>query len=267
VRRAAMAMLLTAIPCFSQGPQAAVDNSTRTKTEAASEGISREQADAILQELKAIHQLLEKQQTAAAQAQPQIPQKVKVSVKVDPGWLAVGRDDAPVTIMEFNDYQCPFCRKYHSQTFAELKKSYIDTGKVRYISRDFPLDFHANAPSAALAARCAADQNKFWEMRELLLGTSADLSAESINKYGEQLKLDGAAFHACISTRKYSADVQKDMAAGSALGVNATPSFVVGKTAKDQIDGLRLTGALPYSYFDSVIQEQLHPPQAAVVAK
>ncbi len=262
MRRVVLAILLTVIPCLSQGTQAAADNSKRTKAEAASEGISREQADAILLELKAIHQLLERQQTAA-QAQPQTPQKVKVSVKVDPGWQVMGHDDAPVTIMEFSDYQCPFCRRYHSQTFAELKKNYIDTGKVRYISRDFPLEFHANAPSAALAARCAADQNKFWEMRELLLGSSADLSAESLSKYGEQLKLDGAAFHACMNAKKYSADVQKDMAASTALGVSATPSFVVGKTGKDQIDGLRLTGALPYSFFDSVIQDQLRPPQPA----
>jgi protein-disulfide isomerase len=258
-------ILLTVVPCFSQQNTAAPDNSKGAKSEAESAGMSQGQAEAILVELKAIHQLLERQQ-APAPAQPQIPQKVKVSVKVEPGWQVMGREDAPITIMEFSDYQCPFCRKYRGQTFADLKKNYIDTGKVRYISRDFPLEFHANAKGAALAARCAGDQNKFWDLRDLMLGTSADLSPESITKYGEQLKLDNTAFQACINGKKYSADVQKDIAAGGTVGVTATPSFVIGKTAKDKIDGLRLTGALPYSYFDSTIQELLRPSSPAVAS-
>src|SRR5215469_16906875 len=101
------------------------------------EGMTKDQADEILKELKAIHQLLERQQTAAA-AQPPAPApgSDKVKMSVGPGWYSMGRDDAPVTMVEFADYQCPFCRKFHAETFAELKKNYIDTGKVRYVSRD-----------------------------------------------------------------------------------------------------------------------------------
>lgn len=248
-------LLLTTLPCLAQNVTA--DAWAKSKSEAQS-GLTREQGDAILLELKAIHQLLERQQ-APAQAQAQPPQKVKVSVKIDSGWQTIGRDDAPVTIIEFADYQCPYCRKFHKDTFAELKKNYIDSGKVRFVSRDLPLQFHPNASGAALAARCAADQNKFWEMRDLLLGSSADLAPESITKFGEQLKLDMGIFQSCMSAKKYSADIQKDVAVAGGLGVNATPSFVIGKTAKDKIDGVRLAGALTYSSMESLIQDQLRP--------
>src|SRR5215471_6315867 len=125
------------------------------------EGMTRDQADAILNELKAIHQLLLTQQNvAAAKAAPAAaPASDNVQMKMASGWYSIGRDDAPVTMVEFADYQCPFCRKFHAETFAELKKNYIDTGKVRYVSRDLPLDFHPNAPGAAVAARCAGEQH------------------------------------------------------------------------------------------------------------
>ena len=254
-----LATLLLTVPALCQQLPA---NAHATQGGAtASDGITHEQANAILQELKAIHQLLERQQVAAgpAQAQTGPQQKVKVSIQVDPAWQVMGRDDAPITVIEFSDYQCPFCRKHHSDAFAELKKNYIDTGKIRYVSRDFPLDFHANASSAALAARCAAEQDKFWQMRDLMLGTSADLTPDSITKYAEQLKIDSTGFRSCMSTKKYNTEIQKDIAAANTLGVAATPSFVIGKTAKDRIDGVKMTGALAYKSFEGLIQEQLHP--------
>ena len=232
--------------------------SNPAKADAANDGITRDQANAILTELKAIHQLLEKQAQAGpnAQAQPQGPQKV--SMKIEPGWQVMGRDDAPVTVVEFGDYQCPFCRKYHSATFADLKKNYIDTGKIRYVVRDFPLSFHANASNAALAARCAGEQGQtqFLAMRDFMLDTSADLALESITKYAGQAHLDMGRFQACMDAKKYSPDVQKDVAAANALGINATPSFVIGKTAKDQIDGVRIAGAMSYPAFEAAIQNQ-----------
>jgi protein-disulfide isomerase len=174
----------------------------------------------------------------------------------------MGRDDAPVTVVEFADYQCPFCRKFHSETFAELKKNYIDTGKVRYVSRDLPLDFHPNAPGAAVAARCAGEQHKFWEMRDMMVVNAADLTPPSLLKYGEQINLDMTAFGACLNDKKYTAAVQKDVADAGTLGISGTPSFVVGKTSKDRIDGVRIVGAVPYSVFDTAIKNQLNSPTA-----
>jgi len=222
------------------------------------EGITKEQADEILKELRAIHQLLEHQQTAVAQpSSPPVSDKVEMTVAE--GWYSIGREEAPVTVVEFADYQCPFCRKFQSEAFVELKKNYIDTGKVRFVSRDLPLDFHPNASGAAMAARCAGEQHKFWEMRDMMLASDADLSPASLLKYGKQIKLEMAAFGTCLSEKKYTDDVKKDVADAGALGIGGTPSFVVGKTAKHQIKGVRIAGAVPYSVFETAIKNQLNP--------
>jgi len=223
----------------------------------APEGMTKQQADEILKELKAIHQLLERQQTGATQ--PQVaPAPDKAQMSVSAGWYSLGRDDAPITVVEFADYQCPFCRKFHSETFVELKKNYIDTGKVRFVSRDLPLGFHPNASGAAMAARCAGEQHKFWEMRDMMLAKEGDLSPASLLKYGKQIHLDMTGFAACLNDKKYTADIQKDVADAGAMGIGGTPSFVVGRTAKDQIKGVRIAGSVPYSVFDTAIKNQLN---------
>ena len=223
------------------------------------EGMTKDQADAILNELKAIHQLLlNPPATRTAVAAPAVPPSDKVKMSVGTGWYALGRDDAPVTVVEFTDYQCPFCRRFETDTFAQLKKDYIDTGKVRFVSRDLPLDFHPNAPAAAMAARCAGEQHKFWEMRDaMMLDTATDLGPDSILKYGQKTNLDMTAFGGCLKDKKYTSAIQKDAADAGALGISGTPSFVIGKTAKDEIAGIRIVGAVPYAVFDSTIKDLL----------
>jgi protein-disulfide isomerase len=225
------------------------------------EGMTKDQADAILNELKAIHQLLQTQQNtraAAAASAPAAPTSDKVKMSVGQGWYALGHDDAPVTVVEFTDYQCPFCRHFQSDTFAQLKKDYIDTGKVRFVSRDLPLEFHPNAPAAAMAARCAGDQHKFWEMRDaMMLDTATDLGPDSILKYGQKTNLDMTAFRLCLSEKKYTDAIKKDTADAGTLGISGTPSFVIGKSAKDEIAGVRIVGAVPYTVFDSTIKDLL----------
>jgi protein-disulfide isomerase len=235
------------------------------------EGMSREQADAILNELKAIHQLLVAQgplQAAApnpanaAANTPTIapaaaPASDKVQMKMASGWHWLGRADAPVTIVEFTDYQCPFCRKYHTETFTQLKKNYIDTGKVRFVSRDLPLSFHANAEKAAEAAWCAGEQNKYWQLRDTMIDNSSDLSPDAIVKYAQTNGLEIASFKACAQAEKYKPEVQKDIADAGTVGISATPSFVIGKTATDAIDGDRVVGAVPESVFENEIQKFL----------
>jgi protein-disulfide isomerase len=224
------------------------------------EGMTRDQADAILNELREIHQLLQNQQAAAAR--PAVaqapPPSDKVKMTVGQGWYALGREDAPVTMVEFTDYQCPFCRRFESESFAQLKKDYIDTGKVRFVSRDLPLEFHPNAPGAAIAVRCAGEQNKFWPMHDAIMqDSSTDLGPDAIAKYGEKVSLDIPSFTACIKEKRYVAAIQKDTADAGLLGISGTPSFIIGKTAKDQIDGIRVVGAVPYSVFDSTIKGML----------
>src|SRR5215471_8490314 len=220
------------------------------------EGMTRDQADAILNELKSIHQLLLNQQNANAKAAPgPVPASDKVQMKLASGWYSIGRDDAPVTMVEFTDYQCPFCRKYHTDAFAELKKNYIDTGKVRFISRDLPLDFHPYAQKAAEAARCAGDQNKFWELRDHMINNSADLSQDAILKMAQAESLDMTTFRACLDADKHKAEIQKDAADASTVGVSATPSFVIGKASKGTLDGDRVVGAVGASVFEAEFQK------------
>jgi protein-disulfide isomerase len=225
------------------------------------EGMTRDQADAILTELKAIHQLLLNQQATAKAATAAVPAPApvsdKVQMKMASGWQTLGRDDAPVTLVEFTDYQCPFCRKYHTETFAELKKNYIDTGKLRFVSRDLPLDFHPFAQKAAEAAHCAAEQNKYWELRDAMIVNSTDLSQDAILKYAKSVSLDLVPFRACLDAGKYKGDIQKDMADAGTLGISGTPSFVIGKTSKDSMDGDRVVGAVSISVFDGEIQKYL----------
>ncbi len=229
------------------------------------EGMSKDQADAILQELRQIRQLLQNQQTAnvqankpAAAAAPTQAQSDKVKMNVSQGWYSLGRADAPVTMVEFTDYQCPFCRRFESDSFAQLKKNYIDTGKVRFVSRDLPLEFHPNANPAAQAARCAGEQHKFWEMHDAIMqDTSTDLSADAILKYGQKVNLDMPIFKACVGEKKFTESIQKDTADAGLLGISGTPSFVIGKTASDAIDGVRIVGAVPYTVFDSAIKDIL----------
>ena len=225
------------------------------------EGMTHDQADAILNELKAIHQLLIAQgpnraAPAPANTAPAAARSSdKVQLKIASDWHWLGREDAPVTIVEFTDYQCPFCRKYHTETFAQLKKNYIDTGKVRFASRDLPLSIHPNAQRAAEAARCAGEQNKFWELRDAMITNSADLSQDAILKYAQTTGLDIPSFKACAESDKYKAEIQKDAADAGTVGINGTPSFIIGKTVQDAVEGDRVVGALPVSTFESEIQK------------
>jgi protein-disulfide isomerase len=224
-------------------------------TSAFPQGITAQQADAILQELRNIRALLER--GAAAQPAPQPPQPVqqppvKVSLK---GAYVLGKVDAPVTMVEFTDYECPFCRAFHNQSFEEIKRKYVDTGKVRYVSRDYPLPFHPKALPAAKVARCAGEQGKFWEMRKALI--SGALDTETMVKHSNDLKLDARKLQACLSDEKIDKAVQADITAAEAVGVGGTPTFVIGRSDGDTVEGPLVVGAQPLASFEGRIQALL----------
>lgn len=224
------------------------------------EGISRRQADQILGELREIRTQLEKLNAAVAAprtaaATPAPREKVQMSNSRD--WHAIGKDDAPVTLIEFLDYQCPFCRRFHSEAFGELKKNYIDTGKVRFVSRDLPLEFHPFSLKAAEAARCAGDQGKYWEMRDALLVNSATLSDDTIAKLAEGLAINIADFRGCLGAERYKGDVQKDSQEAANIQIRSTPTFVLAKSGRDKLDGVKIVGVQSYVAFQSLIDEML----------
>jgi protein-disulfide isomerase len=224
------------------------------------EGITTEQGVAILQEQRQIHQLLERQQQGNAvrsNAPAAPPPYEKVTLSLPANNYSIGRQDAPLTLVEFTDYQCPFCRQFHITTLEELKKNYIDTGKLRFMSLDFPLDMHQNARRAAGAARCAGDQGRFWELRNVMIVNANELKLENLLTYATDLKLDVDKFRTCVELDKYRAEVDWQLAEGQAIGVSGTPSFVLGRSGTDKLDGIRLVGAMPYSVFDEKIKELL----------
>jgi protein-disulfide isomerase len=217
------------------------------------QGISRAQADEILNELRQIRQLLEKQ-AKGTPAQPQGEQITRAKLKLD-GFAMLGSKDAPITMVEFTDYQCPFCQRFHLGTFSELKKNYIDTGKVRFYSRDMPLDFHPNALRAAQAARCAADQGKFWSLRDVMGANPDKLDLDHILGFAGDLKIDTKQLRACVETEKYKDSVQNDVMEAMKIGANGTPTFVIGKSTPEGVDGELMVGALPYQFFESKLKE------------
>ena len=220
--------------------------------------ITSQQADEILKELRAIRLAVEKLQVPAAPAQPQAPPAppAKVHIANVSGYM-LGRPDAPITIVEFTDLQCPFCNRFATQTFDRLKKDYIDTGKARFISRDYPLDFHPQARPAAVASRCAGDQGKFWEMRLALVKNAARLSPAFIAETAAALSLDVPKFTACAAGAQYTAAIQKDIAEASTLDVSGTPTFFVGPTTAQGFDGFRIVGAQDYSVFQARLDSLL----------
>jgi protein-disulfide isomerase len=237
----------------------------------ASESITKDQADAIVSELKLIRQLLERQQVQLARAMapqpsPHAPPE-KVQMSLASGSFSIGRADAPITLVEFADFQCPYCKRFHTGTFAELKKNYIDTGKLRFVSRDLPLDFHPFALRAAEAARCAGDQQKYWELRDALFANAAVPNDDAINRAVETLALDKKAFQACLDSDKYKSEIQKDATEAALLHIDGTPSFVLGKTSGNKLDGIVLVGAQPYTSFDSAIQQMLKASYSALNGK
>lgn len=230
----------------------AAAQSTATPAQTPGAPMTQQQLDEeILKELKAIHQLLERLTT------PQAPAPRASSGKLTnlADARVLGRADAPLTMVEFTDLQCPYCRQYASVTFDLIKKNWIDTGKLRYISRDFPLDIHPLAMTAARAARCAGEQGKFWEMRTSLMKNANLLSADYITATAENLKLDVKAFAACTASPKYDADIQAQATEGFRLGVEGTPTFLLGRTQPDSVEGPMIVGALPYALFDAKLKD------------
>lgn len=239
---AAAVAIVASATTFAQAPAPAQQPASPTL---------QQQNDEILRELRAIRMLLERLTTPQPQPQPATAKITNLK-----GYV-LGRPDAPLTLVEFTDLQCPFCRQFMLTSFDEIKKNWIDTGKLRYISRDFPLDIHAQAMPAARAARCAGEQGKFWEMRVTLMRNANLLSSGYIAATAADLKLDTKAFGACLASTKYDVEIQAELQEGTRLGVAGTPTFILGRTTPTMVEGPVIVGALPYAQFDAKLRQLL----------
>jgi protein-disulfide isomerase len=176
------------------------------------------------------------------------------------GAPALGAANAKVTLVEFTDYQCPFCAKQHSQTLPQIIKEYIDTGKVKYVVRDLPLEsIHSFALQAAQAARCAEEQGKFWEMHDKLFAGQSALSPEQWLHNASALDLDTDQFKTCIQSGKYVAAIRQSAEEASNAGARGTPATFIGLTKSDgTIKAVNcLNGAHTYGAFKKAIDSLL----------
>jgi len=234
---------------FAQGP---ADRQTPPVPPGGSLPSIQQQNEEIIKELRTIRALLE---SVIGPARPARPTTGVVS---NLKGYALGRADAPLTMVEFTDLQCPYCRQFAVTAFDEIRKNWIDTGKLRYISRDFPLDaLHPHAMPAARAARCAGEQGKFWEMRLALVRNANVLSPDFITKTASDLKLDAKSFSTCAASSKHDAAIQSELQEGTKLGIDGTPTFIIGRTTPAGIEGPMLVGALPYAQFDAKLKALL----------
>lgn len=168
---------------------------------------------------------------------------------IDNGDPMLGDPNAPVTIVEFADFQCPFCGRFFVDAFPQIKEKYIATGKVKFIYRDFPLPSHPMAQPAAEAAECANEQDRFWQYHDYIFAHQNELSIENLKMWASAVGLDIARFNSCFDSHKYAAEIKKDADDGKLAGVNGTPTAF--------INGKMLVGAVPFEQFQSVIDEEL----------
>jgi protein-disulfide isomerase len=191
----------------------------------------------------------------AAAAQGSIPEieipGTRYDIPINASDPFLGPEDAPITIIEFSDFECPFCRRHNLEVFPRLMAEY--SGQIRYIFKDFPLtSIHPNAFSAAEAAHCAAEQDGFWEFHDLVF-ENAVFSQETYEQYASQIGINSSSFSRCLGENRYASEVQADYDFALQLGVRSTPTFF--------INGIAVVGAQPFEVFAQVIDSELSAAQ------
>lgn len=183
--------------------------------------------------------------TAANAPTEQVTRRYDIPTK---GFSSIGPEDAPITLVEFSDYQCPYCQKWHDQVYKQLWAAY--PGKIRFVYRNLPLtQIHPQSMNAAEASMCAGDQNAFWKFHDKLFENASSLNDDLYATLAADLGLDTSAFETCMNDHKHKAAVEADMQFAIDLGVQSTPTFF--------INGLAIVGAQPLSVFQQVIDEEL----------
>ena len=169
-----------------------------------------------------------------------------------------GDPKAPITLVEYSDFTCHFCKKFFHDTFPKLLSEYIETGKVRFVYRDFPRGL-GSPLRAADAARCAGEQDAYWPMHDRLFNSDGQFSPENLNQFATELKLTQEQFSQCLENHKYFPDIEKDLKDAGSLGIRGTPAFVLFPTqVPDDPNLILIPGAFPYETFKEEIDKLLN---------
>ena len=169
-----------------------------------------------------------------------------------------GDPKAPITLVEYSDFTCHFCKKFFHETFPKLLSEYIETGKVRFVYRDFPRGL-GSPLRAADAARCAGEQNAYWPMHDRLFNSDGQFSPENLKKFATELKLEQGQFSQCLDAHKYFPDIEKDLKDAGTLGIRGTPAFVIFPTkVPDDPNLILIPGAFPFETFKEEIDKLLN---------
>lgn len=249
----AVTVFLALLGLLSQAPPARPaeePSGLRGEIETLKEG--QEQIRKELEEIKKLLEPLQRKQ----------PEPFKEAMLTLDGPALLGDENAKVTVVEFTDYQCPFCARHSQSVLPSILKDYVETGKVRYVVREFPLkSIHPAAAKASEAALCAGDQGKYWEMHGRLFANPRALSMKDLMGHGKSLDLELEKFQQCLEGNKYAQRVEADLTEGAKAGVRGTPSFFLGLSDPEKPDKLKATqflrGAQPYQRFQQAIDSLL----------
>jgi protein-disulfide isomerase len=216
---------------------------------------------ALQKELQDIRNLLQQAaQPAAAAARVATAEAIDTVLSIE-GAPFKGDAAARVTVVEFTDYQCPFCSRHFRQTWPQLEQDFVKTGKAKFVLRDLPIEaIHPQAFKAAEAASCAGEQGRFWEMHDRLFANQSTLGRKDLSAHAQALGLDNSAFDSCLDSGKGAAKIRKDVADSERLGARGTPIFFLGVTdpGSSQLKAVRLIrGAHAYATFKEAIESLL----------
>ena len=186
------------------------------------------------------------------------PQAALVTELMLQGEPTLGSSKAPLTIVEFSDFQCPYCRHFHEQVLPQLKQEYINKGLVRFIHKDLPLPFHSQAKPAAAAARCAGEQNRYWDLYGALFDQQTCLDCKGVVRIAEELTLDISALRACMQREATEVLITANLSEAKLHSIRSTPTFIIGPTRPDEKHrGDIIEGALPWPEFKALIDQIL----------
>ena len=180
--------------------------------------------------------------------------KAPFTVSGDP---ALGVSSAPVTIVEFSDFECPYCKMFHDEILPKLRSEYIDRGLVRFVHKDLPLPFHANAAAASELARCSALDGNYWKSYKALFKSQDCMSCKGADGILADGKLKSPAVQHCLNEKQQQKAVASNLALAKSLSINATPTFVIGLTSGSQHKGEVISGVIPWDAFKARIDQEL----------